>query len=159
MEVPYLLSISNYTLKTKKPVVFAMIVFFSLLGTAYSMDVTLQWNANSERDIVGYRIHYDIDSGYPYDGFGAQEGASPIDVTLCDNESADPDAVEYTLHGLPDEVYYFAVTAYDGETPPFESGYSNEISINDSSDSDEGENITTGSGSGGGGCFISTLMQ
>ena len=102
-------------------------------STGFAMDVTLQWDANTEPDLVGYKIYYDVDAGSPYDGGGAAEGNSPIVITLSQDENPDPNIVEYTIHGLqeiPDVPnWFFAVTAYDDQN--LESGYSNEVSIGD----------------------------
>jgi len=113
------------------------------------MDVTLQWDANTEPDRAGYRIYYDIDTGPPYDGAVTAEDSSPIDVKIADVEAGD--TVQYTLTGLEDgETYFFTVTAYN--TSGSESGYSNKVST--------GNDISTGNesaNSGGSGCFLSTL--
>ncbi|KPK14430.1 MAG: hypothetical protein AMK69_28610, partial [Nitrospira bacterium SG8_3] len=93
----------------------------------FALDVTLQWDANSESDLAGYKVYYDTDSGAPYNGTGAQEGNSPVDVPLAQDENVDPNVVQFTLHDLPNGTYYFAVTAYNNEVPPLESGYSNEV--------------------------------
>lgn len=96
-----------------------VILLLSCLATPVNaLDVTLQWDANIESDLEGYLIYYDSDaSGEPYDGSGAVEGVSPIDVG---------NVTEFTVHGLPDgQVFYFSVTAYDNEE--LESGYSNEV--------------------------------
>ncbi|MFZ1752836.1 MAG: right-handed parallel beta-helix repeat-containing protein, partial [Caldilineaceae bacterium] len=49
-----------------------------LQATVSGNTFNLSWNANAEGDIAGYRVFYDIDSGYPYSGTGATEGASGI---------------------------------------------------------------------------------
>lgn len=66
--------------------------------------LALNWNANPESDVIGYRVYYDTDSLYPYSGTGADQGASPIDVG---------NAQSLTLTGLPPGIYHVAVTAYD----------------------------------------------
>ena len=68
-------------------------------GSAFN----LGWNANTEADIEGYRVYYDIDSGYPYSGTGATQGASGIDVG---------NVTSFSLGGLPaNKDIYFAVLA------------------------------------------------
>ena len=93
---------------------------------AYTTDVTLAWGSNSEPDLGGYFIYYKTGaSGTPYNGTGAVEGNSPIQVPL--SELDNPAFPEYTIHGLSDtETTYFVLTAYD--TDGNESGYSNEVS-------------------------------
>ena len=117
---------------------------------ALAMDVTLKWDANQESDLAGYKIYYGNFSGSPYDGTGAGQGSSPIFVPLGNLD--DPDNPQLTITGLDEqEVYYFAVTAYN--TKSLESDYSNEVST----DGPRGSSgiITSASGSGGGGgCFI-----
>lgn len=54
--------------------------------------VALRWEANRWYRLGGYRLHYDSDGeGPPYDGTGADEGDSPIDVG---------DAVTFVVGGL-----------------------------------------------------------
>ena len=105
---------------------FLFVILFYCPPT-FALDVTLQWDANSEADLAGYKVYYDTDAGAPYSGTGAQEGNSPVDVPLAQDENPDPNIVEYTLHNLPDGTYYFAVSAYNDDVPPLESGYSNEV--------------------------------
>ena len=55
--------------------------------------------------------------GPPYNGTGATEGDSPIDVG---------NVTEFSLHGLPDDASVrFVATAYNDQG--LESGYSNEV--------------------------------
>lgn len=113
--------------------VFKCFVFISIISclplfsppSIYAADVTLAWSSNSEPDLAGYFIYYKIGaSGAPYNGTGAVEGNSPIQVPVA--ELDDPAYPEYTIHGLSDtETTYFVLTAYD--TDDNESGYSNEV--------------------------------
>ena len=113
----------TYRIKTFS--LFFALLFFTVTP-GYALDITLVWDANMESDIAGYKIYYDIDAGPPYDGMEAQEGFSPIDVMLGQDEDSDLDIVQYTTHGLPDGIYFFSVTAYNSKG--LESGYSNEVS-------------------------------
>lgn len=72
--------------------------------------VILTWNANTEADLDGYRIHY---------GNASRDYSTNRDVGK---------ATEITITDLSDNVpYYFAVTAYD--TAGNESAYSDEVFI------------------------------
>jgi len=110
----------------KKVFVFLAMAILLFAGQAMALDITLQWDANTEPDLAGYKVYYNIGSnGPPYNGTGAVEGNSPIDVG---------NVTTFTLHGLPDDSgindqTYFVVTAYDNETPSLESGYSNEVKM------------------------------
>ena len=101
----------------KTLILILMLVLFPVFCLEAS-NVTLEWDANSEPDLAGYKIYYKIgSSGEPYDGTGATEGVSPIDVS---------NVTTFTLNGLTEgSTYYFVATAYD--TGDLESGYSNEV--------------------------------
>jgi chitinase len=108
-------------------IISALSLFFPpSIYAGYTTDVTLAWGSNSEPDLGGYFIYYKAgSSGAPYNGTGAVEGSSPIQVPL--SELDNPAFPEYTIHGLSDtETTYFVLTAYD--TDGNESGYSNEVS-------------------------------
>ena len=135
---------------------FVFLVLLITLSTllsaniAHSFDRSFAWDTNTEPDLAGYHIYYKIGTpGEPYNGTGAVEGNSPIQIPLTSlNDPANP---EYTLHGLSDSgTFYFVATAYNiyGN----ESDYSNELSFGSA-----GNNSVQASGeSGGGGCFIAT---
>jgi hypothetical protein len=93
-------------------------------AAAEAASVTLAWDPNPEPDVLGYKVYYDSDmSGPPYDGTGANEGPSPVDVPLA--SLADPNAPTITLTGLPSCVrFYLAATAYNAGG---ESDYSGEV--------------------------------
>lgn len=102
-----------------KKLLFALffVLAFGISTVFAASDVTLEWDANTEADLAGYKMYYGTSLGGPYSGTGALEGNSPIDVG---------NVTIYTLHGLADGATYFVVTAYDmGE---LESDYSNEVS-------------------------------
>lgn len=82
-------------------VAFCLLVIFG--GSAHAADLTLYWNANSEPDIPGYRVHYGTAS-VPY-GYTSEVGAT----TGHHHESQK--GVTYT----------FAVTAFNaaGAESPF----------------------------------------
>ena len=99
-----------------------------LAATPSGTSINLNWSPNPESDLAGYKVYYDTDaSGFPYDGTGAAEGDSPIDVG---------NVTSFTLTGLtPGTTYYLAVTAYDNDadgtddqTEGHESWYSDEVS-------------------------------
>lgn len=107
--------------------IFALTLPFLLMAIIVNAaDVTLQWGANQETDLAGYKVYYDKDAGAPYVGSDAEEGLSPIIIPIGD--LSDSDNPEFTLTKLSGyDNHYFAVTAYDFETPSLESDYSNEV--------------------------------
>ena len=130
------------------------------LSLSYALNVTLAWDANSEPDLAGYMIYYGAESGDPYDGQGAQEGDSPVDMPFGQDEDPDPSVVQFTLRDLPEGNYFLAVTAYN--TSGLESGYSNEASTNpDEGNTPYRQNSVSSlegtTGGGGGGCFVATV--
>jgi fibronectin type 3 domain-containing protein len=81
---------------------------------AFAADVTLQWDANTEPDLVGYKV---------YHGTESRTYGDPIEIPLT--ELADAANPEYIIH-VPDGLFhYITVTAYDLEA--LESDYSNEV--------------------------------
>ena len=83
--------------------------FFLFILTAHCADVSLSWNANSESDLAGYRLHWGITSGSP------TQHRDVGNVTTG------------TITGLETGVPYFiTVTAYN--TSWLESRPSSEIS-------------------------------
>lgn len=108
----------NHTGAFWKRLVFLIVMFFVWGLPAFALDITLQWDANTEADLAGYKVYYKTGtSGPSYNGTGAVEGNSPIDVG---------NTTEVTLHALEEDVtYFFAVTAYNMDQ--LESGFSNEV--------------------------------
>ena len=109
---------------------------------AKNFDIVLQWDENTEPDLAKglkprYKIYYKTGTsgaGVKSNYIGqpttepnkADEGSSPVGVTVALDENPDPLIVQFTLHNLEDTAtYYFAVTALD-ETGN-ESDLSNEV--------------------------------
>ncbi len=118
----------------KKLSLWTVLIFWLLLyvSMAYPASVTLQWDANTEPDLAGYKIHYDEVSHCPngetdcnnptgtFVGTGATEGASPIRFT---STPANP---EITINNLDNSKdYFFTITAFD--TEDLESDHSNQV--------------------------------
>ena len=101
-------------------ITLALLLFIPTL--IYGLEVTLEWDANTESDLAGYKLYYKQgSSGPPYDGTGLIYNGhivtSPIDAG---------NTTHITLSNIsPQNDYFFVVTAYDNETPSLESGYSN----------------------------------
>jgi fibronectin type 3 domain-containing protein len=73
--------------------------------------LTLEWNANTEPDLAGYKIYRATASG----AYGAAIATAPADAT------------SYVATGLqPGVTYFFVVTAYDAAGN--ESARSDEVS-------------------------------
>jgi len=112
-------------------------VLFCLVSEGFARDVTLQWDANTETDLAGYKIYYKTASSggavlSNYNGVGANEGNSPVNMLLSQDENTDINVVEFTLHGLNnDQTYFFVVTAHN--TAGLESSASNEAYANPTS--------------------------
>ena len=92
---------------------FSIFMFLLLLtgGISYagSTDVTLEWDACTDQDVVGYRLYQSNTSG---------TYTTPI-VTV-------PVGIEIAvLVQVPNGTWYWVLTAYDGQDR--ESGYSNEV--------------------------------
>ena len=83
-----------------------ILVSLCLSLSAYAQDATLEWEQSPTPDIDGYRIWY---QATPYvsgqwDGAGAIEGDSPIDVG---------DVLTFDVTGLTDDVlWWFTATTY-----------------------------------------------
>lgn len=73
---------------------------------ASAKDITLAWDKNPEPTVVGYKVYYKAESSAaPLDGWGANEGDSPIVVGNITSAK---------ISGLIDsQTYYFAVSAFN----------------------------------------------
>jgi len=85
-----------------------VLLLFFWIGSAYSAQVTLAWDPNTDPDLAGYRIHY---------GLLSDQYSNSVNVG---NQTS------YTLSNLTDgKTYYFAATAYD--QAGYESDFSDEV--------------------------------
>jgi len=81
----------------------------ALSRTVFARNVNLSWTASTDSDLAGYKAYY---------GISSQNYSTSINVGKV---------TSYTLTGLNEGTYYFALTAYD--TSGNESAYSNEASV------------------------------
>lgn len=129
-----------------KVILFFPILLFFILSQGYALDVTLQWDANTEPDLDHYVIYWGIDFDPPY-AYNSEDK----------NDFIDKNTTIYTVTGLSDDkTYYFAAKAFDAEG--LESDWSNVVSTNDDpngSVTEQGPPPTV-SGVVGEGCFIAT---
>ena len=88
------------------------ICLLALAFTAHAADVTLQWDANTETDLAGYRVYQ-------------ATGSAPDTFTRVQDIAAP--ATTATVKGLDNTAHSFAVTAYN--TAGLESAYSNIVTI------------------------------
>src|SRR5512133_750321 len=109
------------TSRINTSLVFMVLLVCFLAGQtdSFAETVALSWNANTESTLAGYKVYYADSPALPFNGTGAVEGASPINVQ---------NLTTATLTGLdPSREHYFAVTAYD--TTGVESSYSTIVTI------------------------------
>lgn len=92
---------------------FFTAALLALAFTAYAADVTLQWDANTETDLAGYRLYQKRDSAVPpfAQVQDIPKGTTTASVTGLDSSHS----------------YSFAVTAYN--SAGIESAYSNIVTI------------------------------
>ena len=90
---------------------FSFMFFFTTDASA-ATQVTLEWSPNSEPDLAGYKV------------FAREEGQS-YDYASPSWEGTEPTAAIYNIDET--KTYYFVARAFD--TEGFESGDSNEVSL------------------------------
>jgi hypothetical protein len=129
-----------------KVILFFPVLFFFTLSQGYALDITLQWDANTEPDLDHYVIYWGISFDPPY-GYNSEDKGDFIDKNTT----------TYIVTGLSDDkTYYFVARAFD--TEGLKSGFSNVVSSTDDPHelvAEEGPPPSV-SGAGGGGCFIAT---
>jgi hypothetical protein len=103
---------------------------------AWAAIAEISWDANTDPELSGYKVHYGTASGSYQNIIDA--GKSTI----------------IELDGLnPGQTYYFAVTACFNS---YETEYSDEVSISIPTAADISQASDGSTGGGGGGCFIQT---
>lgn len=101
----------------KKIVGLVLGFLFLTVGMAYAAsNVTFEWDANSETDLVGYRLYQSQMSGDYIFGDGNQ-----VATITAGTETV-------TITGVSDGAYFWVLTAYDDKGN--ESGPSNEVTAN-----------------------------
>lgn len=117
-------SVTNFS-----TVIVLMMISILFSGNAFAEDATLSWNPSAGPNLAGYSVYFGTSSG----SYGTS-----IDVG---NQTT------YTVTGLGNGTYYFAVTAYD--TFGNQSDFSNEaiktIAGIQSADSSGSSNSSSGS--------------
>jgi prepilin-type N-terminal cleavage/methylation domain-containing protein len=98
----------------------------NLIAQALDNKLELMWDANaSDCDLYGYRVYYGTEPGGPYNGTGALEGDSPVQVRF--DEVTIGNTCFFTLNNLATcQAYSVVVTTIDACEPPNESFLSNE---------------------------------
>ena len=89
-----------------------MALVLLIAGPAMAADITLQWDANTESDLAGYRV---------YQGTGSDP------ATFKRVQDISPPITTAAIKGLDNSAHSFAVTAYN--TAGMESAYSNIVTI------------------------------
>lgn len=96
-------------MKAKLSPCLALLVLFLSAATVCAQSVSLRWDANSEADLAGYRIHYGLVRG----SYTAVVDVGRVTTCTISNLTAG-------------RTYYFAATAYS--SAGLSSGYSSEVS-------------------------------
>lgn len=100
--------------------IVSFLILVNSASIAFGQDITLSWDPSPTSGVDGYKVYYKQDNmNLPFNGTGADEGVSPVDVG---------NVLTTTLSNLNDGVtYFFSVTAYDNDVST-ESAYSNIVS-------------------------------
>ena len=92
-----------------KKLIYVLFTIFVGVSIAWGASATFQWDANTESDLAGYRIHW---------GTATREYTEAVDVK---------NVTSFQVENLPDGKLFFAATAYD--TAGNESDYSDEVVV------------------------------
>ena len=97
--------------KLSRNLVFFSVLLVALLISVWARaeQVTLAWDANTETDLAGYKVHYGTASG----SYTTHVDVHKVTTAIVNGLTAG-------------QTYYFVVTAYNASNN--ESGYSNQVS-------------------------------
>ncbi len=110
----------NHTVNSRRFTRFIFLLGLTLIfsisaGTAYSANLTLAWDANSEPDLIGYRVYC-----------GESSGNYTVNHDITSSDPNDPPPTTYEFTGLEEgKTYYLAAKAVSQTGA---SAYSQEIS-------------------------------
>ena len=104
------LHFNKFSIKKGIKYFLVIAIIISFCNSAYSFQITLSWDPNTEFNLAGYKVYY---------GTASRNYAFSVDVG---------EYAEVTISGLePGKRYYFAATAYDLDGN--ESNLSDEITF------------------------------
>jgi fibronectin type 3 domain-containing protein len=85
-----------------------------LVGISKGNAIVLNWNPNSETDLLGYHVYRKSSSGKHYQ----QITTSPLSKTTFRDQNISPD-----------QIYFYVITALDDASPPNESPFSVSVQV------------------------------
>jgi len=94
-----------------KRLILVLAILFIASTALASTNVSLEWDANTESDLAGYKIYRSAVSGVYSSGAEVGNVVAPT--------------VQFTDNDVPDGTWFWVCTAYDNNG--LESGYSNEV--------------------------------
>jgi len=106
----------------KQHKIFLLFLIFFVIGCMFTVSyanaetVKLVWDANTETDLAGYNVFQTTEAG-------VYDKTSPVGTIPCGPN--DSPCCTYTTIDLPDNTYFWVVTAFDNDNN--ESDYSNEV--------------------------------
>lgn len=94
-------------------VLIIILLSFTSIKTGYSAEVRLNWNANTETNLAGYKVHYGL--------LGACGSATPGNNFTVIKDVGN--VTTYLITALDNKTYNFAITAYDTDGNESEFSY------------------------------------
>lgn len=100
-------------MKKTSLIILTLLSIMPLALTSHAASLTLAWDPSPSQDAIGYKLYYKTGSSTAFDGTGAAQGDSPIDLG---------NRLSVNLDNLADGTRYtFTATSYNssGEESPF----------------------------------------